>query len=231
MPGAKISLLMAMLRENRIQSIITLLVGLAVVVSVALAVGPLTREQALNALTDHDPGVRRIAAARLGEVGTMADVPELLKALHDSDARMRKVAADAIEAIWEHSGDSMIDALYKRGVEQMNNGDASTAIETFSLIISKKPDFAEGWNKRATLYYMTGDYEKSLHDCDEVLKLNPLHFGVLSGYGLIYMQRDQPERALEYFKRALAIDPNLEDVAGHIKALEQLIAEKRERYI
>jgi len=213
------------------QRVIALLIGLALVASIALAMGPLTREQALQALTDHDPAVRRAAAVRLGAVGTMADVPGLIKALRDSDARMRKVAEDVIETVWERSGDRMIDALYKRGVEQINDGDTNTAIETFSLIISKKPDFAEGWNKRATLYYMTGDYEKSLHDCDEVLKRNPLHFGVLSGYGLIYMQRDQPERALEYFKRALAINPNLEDVAGHIKALEQLIAEKRERYI
>ncbi len=213
------------------QRVIALLIGLAVVASIALAMGPLTREQAIHALADHDPAVRRAAAVRLGAVGTPADVPELVKALRDGDTQMRKVAEDAIETVWERSGDRMIDALYKRGVEQMNSGDTNTAIETFSLIISKKPDFAEGWNKRATLYYMTGDYEKSLHDCDEVLKRNPLHFGVLSGYGLIYMQRDQPERALEYFKRALAINPNLEDVAGHIKALEQLITERRERYI
>ncbi len=213
------------------QRVIALLIGLAVVASIAFAMGPLTREQAIHALTDHDPAVRRAAAVRLGTVGTMADVPGLIKALRDSDARMRKVAEDAIETVWERSGDRMIDSLYKRGVEQINDGDTNTAIETFSLIISKKPDFAEGWNKRATLYYMTGNYEKSLHDCDEVLKRNPLHFGVLSGYGLIYMQRDQPERALEYFKRAFAINPNLEDVAGHIKALEQLITERRERYI
>ena len=191
----------------------------------------MTREQALHALTADDPAARRAAAARLGEIGTMADVPALVRALRDSDAPLRKVAEDAIEAVWERSGDRMIDALYKRGVEQMNGGDTADAIATFSLIISRKPDFAEGWNKRATLYYMAGDYEKSLHDCDEMLKRNPLHFGALSGYGMIYMQRDDPERALGYFRRALAINPNLEDVAGHIKALEQLIAEKRERYI
>jgi len=213
-------------------AVLILLAGVIIPASMVLtAETGLTREEAIHALTDRDPEVRRNAAARLGEVGTMADVPEMVKALRDNDTQVRKVAEGAIEALWGESGDQMVDALYKRGVEQMNSGDTNTALETFNLIISKKPDFAEGWNKRATLYYMTGDYEKALHDCDEVIKRNPLHFGVLSGYGLIYMQRDQPERALEYFKRALVINPNLEDVAGHIKALEQMITEKRERYI
>jgi tetratricopeptide (TPR) repeat protein len=192
---------------------------------------PLAHDKALHALTAPDPALRRSAAGRLGEVGTMADVSALVKNLRDSDAQVRKTAEDAIWSIWERSGDPMIDALYKRGIEQMNSGNTADAIETFNLIISKKPDFAEGWNKRATLYYMTGDYEKSLRDCDEVIKRNPLHFGVLSGVGLIYMRLAEPERALEYFKRAFAINPNLEDVARHIKALEHLITEQRQRYI
>ena len=86
------------------------------------------------------------------------------------------------------------------------------AIDTFSAIITKKPDFAEGWNKRATVYYLIGEYEKSLADCDEVVKRNPYHFGALSGYGQIYMQLDQPERALDYFERALDVNPNLRQV-------------------
>jgi len=196
-----------------------------------LAAGALTHEQALNALTDGDPAVRRAGAARLGEIGAMTDVPALIKDLQDGDAQVRTTAENSIEQVWAKSGDAMIDALYKRGVEQMDAGDTDDAIATFSLIISRKPDFAEGWNKRATLYYLNGDYEKSLHDCSETIKRNPLHYGALSGSGLIYMRLDQPERALEYFKRALAINPNLGDVAAHIRGLERSLDEKRRRFI
>jgi len=213
------------------RGVVTLLLMWAIAVSAASAAEPLTRERALQALADPDPVARRAAATRLAEVGTMSDAAALVKALRDRDEQMRKLAEDAIWAVWERSGDRVVDALYRRGIKQMNAGAAADAIETFSLIINKKPDFAEGWNKRATLYYMTGDYQKSLRDCDEVIKRNPLHFGALSGYGLIYMRLDEPERALEYFRRALAINPNLEDVAGHIKALEHLIAERHARYI
>ena len=180
-----------------------------------------TRLQAVRALASADIATRRAAAGQLGEVGRMADVAALVKALRDRDEETRVIAEAAIWGIWGRSGDAEIDALYARGLELMNVGAAGEAIKTFSLIISKKPDFAEGWNKRATLYYSVGEYQKSLHDCDEVIKRNPLHFGALAGYGLIYVQMDQPERALVYFKRALRINPNMHGVAQNIELLEK----------
>jgi tetratricopeptide (TPR) repeat protein len=71
------------------------------------------------------------------------------------------------------------------------------------------------------VYYWLGEYEKSLADCDEVMKRNPYHFGALSGYGMIYVQLDRPERAIEYFERALAINPNLVQVQATIDALRR----------
>ena len=76
---------------------------------------------------------------------------------------------------------------------------AESAIETFRRIIQRKPDFPEGWNKRATLYYLIGEYDKSLADCEEVIRRNPVHFGALSGFGMIYLQLGKPEQALDYF--------------------------------
>ena len=191
--------------------------------SIALAVGPLSREQALQALTDHDPALRRTAVARLGEIGMMTDVPELVKTLRDSDTQMRKVAEDAIEAVWERSGDRMIDALYKRGVEQTNNGDTDAAIETFSLIISKKPYFAEGWNRRATLYYLRNDYTRSLEDIQQVLVREPRHFGALAGLGMIMQELGDDKRALDAFRKALAVNPHLEKVPELVKSLSEKV--------
>ena len=74
---------------------------------------------------------------------------------------------------------------------------------------------------------MLGDYPKSLADCDEVMRRNPYHWGALSGYGMIYMQLDQPARALEYFEQALAVNPNLSRVADTIEELKALVIQRR----
>lgn len=181
----------------------------------------LTREQALRGLAGTDTAARRSAAAHLGEVGRMSDVDALVKALRDRDDETRELAETAIWEIWGRSGDPGIDELYAKGVALMGRGAVRQAIEVFDLIIAQKPSFAEGWNKRATLYYTIGEYEKSLADCAEVIKRNPLHFGALSGYGLIYVQLNQPARAVEYFRRALKINPNLRGVEESIEMLER----------
>jgi len=189
------------------------------------------RPLALHALSDPDPAARRAAASQLAEVGRMGDVAVLVKALRDRDEATRAIAEAAIWEIWGRSGDAEIDALYRRGMELLNFGAAGEALKVFTAIIRKKPDFAEGWNKRATLYYSVGEYEKSLHDCDEVIKRNPLHFGALAGYGLIYLQLNQPERALGYLKRALKINPNMQGVEGNIELLQKQLDDKRKSYI
>ena len=188
-------------------------------------------EQAVRSLASADVPTRRAGAAGLAEVGRMSDVPALIKALRDSDEETRTIAEAAIWEIWGRSGDAGIDELYRKGLQLMQIGAAREAIQVFTLIISQKPAFAEGWNKRATLYYSIGEYQKSLHDCDEVLKRNPMHFGALAGYGLIYVQLDQPDRAVDYFKSALKINPNMDGVAQSIEQLEQQGKAKRKTYI
>jgi tetratricopeptide (TPR) repeat protein len=187
----------------------------------------ITREQALATIANGNAEARRMAAAALGELGTMVDAPVLLRALRDEDEGVRAVAESSLWQVWSHSGDPEIDVLFQLGLEQMSRGDANAAIRTFTTIIQKKPDFAEGWNKRATLYFLIGEYDKSLTDCAEVVKRNPQHWGVLAGYGQIYLALDKPELALEYFQRALAVNPNLRSVAAAVEELKRAIVEKR----
>jgi tetratricopeptide (TPR) repeat protein len=117
--------------------------------------------------------------------------------------------------------------LLQVGIEQMGRSEGPAAVSTFTAVIQRRPDFAEGWNKRATVYFLMGEYDKSLKDCDEVMKRNPSHFGALAGYGQIYLQLDQPERALEYFRKALRVNPNLRGVAQIIPQLERALMERR----
>ena len=82
-----------------------------------------------------------------------------------------------------------IDAPMARATEAMQAGEHDRGHRHCSTeVIKKKPEFAEGWNRRATVYYLAGEFRKSIADCDEVLKRNPGHFGALSGLGEIYLQ-------------------------------------------
>jgi tetratricopeptide (TPR) repeat protein len=207
---------------------------LAALVLAALALWPAslragsTREEALKALADtRSADSRRQGARALGETGVMDDLPQLAAALRDSDALVRDLAESAMWQLWSRSGDPAIDRLFATGLEQMQARQGEEAVETFSEIIRRRPDFAEGWNKRATVYYLLGEYKKSLADCDEVMKRNPYHFGALSGYGMIYMQLDQPAQALEYFERALSVNPNLESTRQTIEILKTLLIHRR----
>ena len=95
------------------------------------------------------------------------------------------------------------------------------AAAAFDEVIVRAPAFAEGWNKRATVRYLMGDFDRSLADCAEVIKRNPIHFGALSGLGLIYDAIDDPEAALRSFEAAVAINPHLENAQERIKELRR----------
>ena len=210
------------------RSIALALVALLILGATATAgAQPLTREQSLaDLMNTGDVEARRQGAAWLGKTGLMADVPLLVEALRDPDELVRALAERSLWQVWSRSGDSDVDTLFQLGIEQMNQRDTASAIETFSRIIQRKPDFAEGWNKRATLYYLIGEYDKSLADCEEVIRRNPVHFGALSGFGMIYLQLGKPEQALDYFQRALAVNPNLSQVEAAVEGLKQFLNQR-----
>jgi tetratricopeptide (TPR) repeat protein len=209
------------------------LVGIVVSTCLLLTVGgagaeSLTREQALAALANReDVAARRQGVDALGEVGLMTDALRVAQALRDPDAEVRALAEQTLWLIWSRSGDPEVDELFLQGVEQLQQRALSEAIVTFTEVIKRKPEFAEGWNKRATAYYIAGDFEKSLTDCDEVMKRNPGHFGALSGYGLIYLQMGKIDEALSYFERALAVNPNLASIEQAVQAIKQVLEEQR----
>jgi tetratricopeptide (TPR) repeat protein len=174
---------------------------------------------------------RRIAAGRLGEIGDSGATPALVQALHDSDATVRSEAHDSLWAIWHRSGDPAIDARLAEGIALMGSGNLPEAIDVFTDVIARAPDFAEGWNKRATAYYLMGDLDRSLADCEEVVKRNPAHFGALSGFGLIYLQKDDLPKAAEYFEKALAVDPTLVQVEAALLRIREVLRQRRQQTI
>lgn len=194
-------------------------IGVFGLLGTALAQSP-GRLDALGALASPVPEERARAVIALAGNGRMVDVPALLERLRDDQPAVRGLAEQAIWAVWSRSDDPEVDRLFARGVAEMESREFAPAIATFTRIIEIKPDFAEGWNKRATVYFLAGEYERSLADCDEVIRRNPYHFGVLAGYGQIYLHLGEHDRALEYFRRALAVNPNLKGVRALIESLE-----------
>lgn len=129
----------------------------------------------------------------------------------------------AIWAIWIEAGDAGKDALMVRGTEALSRRDYLAARESLDALVRQAPDFAEAWNKRATLHFATGDYRASVEDIQATLRLEPRHFGALSGLGLIYLAIDRPEAATRSFEAALAIHPNLPGAKAHVEMLKERI--------
>jgi tetratricopeptide (TPR) repeat protein len=182
------------------------------------------RTQAVKGLGSQDAGRRAEAVAWIANHGKSADGKLLQQRLVDESPLVRGVAEQGLWLLWSRSGDKAIDALMAKGVEEMQAGQLEASIATFSGVIRRKPGFAEGWNKRATALFLVGEFRKSLADCDEVMRRNPYHFGALAGYGQIYFQQEQYDKAIKYWKRALQVNPNMSSLEINIKAAEERMA-------
>jgi tetratricopeptide (TPR) repeat protein len=206
------------------------LAALTLAAGAAFPAPPASRTEALAAL-EHPVTERRAeAVVWVANHGRMDDTKLLLKRLQrDESPFVRGYAEQGLWLLWSRSGDAAIDRMMARGADDMQAGRHAEAIAAFSDVIHKRPDFAEGWNKRATVYYLAGEYRKSLADCDEVIKRNPHHFGALSGYGQIYFQLQDYEKAIAWWRRALEVNPNMVGVEINIKGAEQLLKERRGR--
>jgi tetratricopeptide (TPR) repeat protein len=206
------------------------LVALTVAAGAAFPAPSASRAEALAAL-EHSVTERRAeAVVWVANHGRMDDTKLLLKRLQqDESPFVRGYAEQGLWLLWSRSGDAATDGAMAHGVDEMQAGRHAAAIAAFSDVIRDRPDFAEGWNKRATAYYLAGEYAKSLADCDEVIKRNPHHFGALSGYGQIYFQLQQYEKAIAWWRRALEVNPNMVGVEINIKGAEQLLKERRGR--
>ena len=114
--------------------------------------------------------------------------------------------------LWLHSDDKAVNRLMAQGVIAMQRGALDRALERFDTIVERAPEFAEGWNKRATVLYMMGRHRESVADVRHVLSLEPRHYGALSGLGLILVALDREEDALTWLRRALELNPYLDGI-------------------
>jgi Flp pilus assembly protein TadD len=155
----------------------------------------------------------------------MAEDDAFLQRLYDrlaasQDAGEASRIAREIQIAWDKSGSAAMDLLLQRGRDALAAEDYATAIGHFTALTDHAPDFAEGWNARATAYYMAGEFGPSVDDIARTLTLNPHHFGALSGLGAILEAMGNTEGAVGAYRAALAIHPHLDGLEDHVRALE-----------
>ena len=126
--------------------------------------------------------------------------------------------------IWHETNDIKIEADFYRGMESMRTKDLIMSVAFFTKVIEKKPNFAEGWNKRATTYFLMGDFDKSMIDIIQTLKLEPRHFGALDGMALIFMHLQQFNEAIKIYDQMLNIFPNNKSVIDKKKLMKEYLS-------
>jgi tetratricopeptide (TPR) repeat protein len=142
---------------------------------------------------------------------------EALKIAPDDESA--KYIENRIWAIWLSSASDTANLLMGRAKTALDGKDFELAIKLLNAVIDIRPDFTEAWNRRATVYYTQKDFGHALADIQEVLKREPRHFGALAGLGIILQEMGDDKRALEVFRRALAIHPHLERIPDLVKRL------------
>jgi tetratricopeptide (TPR) repeat protein len=178
---------------------------------------------ALEVLLQGPPADKLKALELLATLGDMHIMPALVQALRDDDAQVRAQTQNVMWTIWLRSGDEAINALVIEGVQLMEQERYPEAVEMFDQVIARAPKFAEGYNKRATVYYLMQEFEQSIADIQKTLELNPVHFGALSGMGLCYLGLDEPRQALEWFERAIAVNPNMDTIQSYIQQIREFL--------
>ncbi len=151
-----------------------------------------------------------LQAAPLGAAQDDPRLDALFTQLHETlDERLAMQLQQEIWTVWLHSDDPELADLMRGGRVLMLHGNHAGAVRVFSRLIELAPDFAEAWNKRATVFYLMGRLDDSIADCMRVLELEPRHFGALSGLGLIHTALGDPETALYWFREALKQNPHM----------------------
>src|SRR5262249_9572218 len=181
-------------------------------------------EGTLQRLLDspHVP-TRRATVLVLGLMGTIVSNAAVAARLHDDDRLVQQLAADTLWALWFRADSAENNQELQR---LMGLRDLEKALAGLDALVRKAPQFAEAYNQRAILHFRNKDFQKGIADCEMVVKLNPYHFGAYAGMGQCYLNLNKPRAALKAFRKALEINPSMENVEDTIRALENALGEK-----
>jgi tetratricopeptide (TPR) repeat protein len=146
---------------------------------------------------------------------------DALKAAPDADTA--KQVENRIWALWLASGSDTANLLMTRAKAAIDAKDLDLAVKLLDSIVEIRPDYIEAWNRRATIHYMRKDFGKSMEDIRQVLMREPRHFAAISGLGMILQEFGDEKRALDAFRKALAIHPHLQKIPDLVKSLTEKV--------
>jgi len=167
--------------------------------------------------------VRRAAVFALSLIGGMAVNSALAARLMDDDRQVRQLASEALWSVWFRGVE---DRQLNKLREALSCPTPRQALKEINELVNETKDYAEAYNQRAVLYFRLKEYQKAIADCEQVLKLNPHHFGAAAGMGQCYVRLKKPRAALRAFKNAYRINPNLDDVKEAIQSLEEVLGDR-----
>jgi len=185
-------------------------------VSAAYGVGTLERLAVCGGRS-----ARRAAVLALGSLADYESNAVLGRALNDEDRGVRVLAENGLRSLWCRAGNDSQRRRLRRVVRANSARRYHEAMVRATELIAEAPWFAEAWNQRAIAYFGSGRYAESTEDCKQALEVNPYHFGAAAGMGQCYLQLGRPRLALESFRRALKLNPDLEGVRANVVALER----------
>jgi tetratricopeptide (TPR) repeat protein len=207
-------------RNSRIAILFTAVftAALAVTPIAALAQDPATPPKSLKKLPEAPAKLPKVGADRTRGLdflfGALKVAPDEASAKH-VEAR--------IWALWMQTPSDTAALLMMRAKAAMDAQQMDVALKLLDAVIKLRPDYVEGWNRRATLYYLQNDYAHSLEDIEQVLVREPRHFGALAGLGMIMQDLGDEKRALDAFRKALAVNPHLDKVPELVKTLSEKV--------
>ena len=134
-----------------------------------------------------------------------------------------KIIENKIQAIWMISDQEDINLLMRKGIVALQMQELPVALEVFDLIVTKDPEFAEGWNKRAMIYYLMENYEASVKDIQKAIALEPRHFNAFSGLAFIYAKLGKYDDALDAFQQLSKIHPRYEGLEDYLSRLKKAV--------
>jgi tetratricopeptide (TPR) repeat protein len=193
-----------------------LIAALAVTLAVSWAA-----PSAAQSAKRNEQGAKPSPATRVDRSRNLDFLFGALKAAPD-DATAKAIE-ERIWTVWAASRSDTTNLLMTRVKTAVEAKDLDLAVKLLDSIVKIKPDYVEGWNRRATIFYMRKDYGRALNDIREVLKREPRHFGALAGFGLILQDIGDDRQALEVYRRALAVYPRMERIPDLVKTLQEKV--------
>ena len=164
------------------------------------------------------------ASSKLPKVDKSRGLDFLFGALKAApDGASAKHVEARIWALWLQTPSDTAALLMMRAKAAMDAQQMDVALKLLDAVVKLRPDYIEAWNRRATLYYLKNDYTHSLEDIQQVLSREPRHFGALAGLGMIMQDIGDEKRALDAFRKALAVNPHLEKVPELVKTLTEKV--------